>query len=144
MFWHCWKKGCRARTQTNINIDIDDQNIQIFNEPNHNHPVVDKLIESTAIKDQMVRAIRADPTRPVKHIYDEIVERDSNIEVENIPQFNSVQSILARNRALLMPANPGSVENAIIPDEYMFSWDNEQFLSHQDNDGGILIYVEFE
>ena len=39
-----------------------------------------------------------------------------------------------------MPAHPESVENVIIPDKYMFSWDDEQFLSHQDNDWGILIY----
>ena len=65
LFWHCWKKGCRARIQTNIfNIDIDDQNIQIFND--HNHPVVDELLESTAIKNQMVRAIRADPTSVIE------------------------------------------------------------------------------
>ena len=88
----------------------------------------------------MVRAIRAEPIGPVKRIYDEFVEHDRNIEVEIIPQFNSIRSILARNRALLMPAHPESVENVIIPDEYMFSWDNERFLRHQDNDWGILIY----
>ena len=142
IFWRCWRKDCRAPIQTNI-FDFNAHNpaIAIQNEGQHNHPPVSNIINSTAVKYLVINEIKRYVTKPVKRVYDEIIEQQRDINVEDVPRFDSVRSQFTRVRSSLIPHIPENVEQVMIPDEYQNSWSDEQFLSFQDNDWGILIYA---
>ena len=84
--------------------------------------------------------VERDPTRPIKRIYNQVVQRDQ-VEEEHIPEYNNVKSKLQRKRASLMPPTPGEIQDVEIVGEWERTWTDRQFLSHQDNDWGLLVFA---
>ena len=77
MYWRCGKKDCRSALKTNI-FNIRDPNaiINIITNNNvHNHPHEDQRIEELIHVNQMKDSIVAEPTAPIKRVYNNIVGR---------------------------------------------------------------------
>lgn len=141
IYWRCWKKECRVSLITDLfNLEEQDPPIEILDRNQHNHLSVDSLIETTSIKNQMVNQIRRDVTKPVKRVYNDIVENDDT-NPNAVPVYNSIRSQLSRVRSKMLPNIPNNVDDVVIPHEFSTSWNGENFLSHQDNDWGILIFA---
>ena len=104
------------------------------------HAQENELIETSEIAGQMMVEVERDPTRPIKRIYNEVVQRDQ-VEKEHIPEYNNVKSKLQRKRASLMPPTPGEIQDVEIVGEWERTWTDRQFLSHQDNDWGLLVFA---
>ncbi len=87
----------------------------------------------------MKDSIRADPTRPIKRVYDAVV-LERNVSVDNCPMYHTVRSQLARCRASVLPDVPHHINDVDIFDEWARTWNGKQFCSFQDNAWGILVF----
>ena len=138
--WRCWKKTCNKFLSTNA-FNMDEPNVAIHvlgPTPDHNHPEDTELIATGAIKQQMVAAVQADPSKPIKRVYDEVVRgQDSDTEV---PEFSNVRSRLQRKRASLLPPIPDEVDDVQVLGEWAQTWSGRRFLSAQSNDWGVLVF----
>lgn len=57
-----------------FNAEEDDPVIDIVKRPGqHGHPAEMDLVATTALIEQMIHQVEADPTRPVKRIYDQVI-----------------------------------------------------------------------
>ena len=122
-----------------FNMQEDGPQITIINVPDHDHrPDIDVIAAGT-LTERMKAAIVDDPTKPVKRVYDEIAIAYSGDD-EHVPEFRTVRSQLNRQRASLCPPIPRSVDQVRVEDSWARTWDGADFLSHQDNDWGILIF----
>ena len=74
IYWRCWKEECRAPLKTNL-FDLEDQNtnINVLNEPEHTHAHEDVQITRSEIKNRLVQKVKQDPSLPIKKIYDSVV-----------------------------------------------------------------------
>ena len=140
--WRCWRKTCRTRLQTNVfNITEENPQIVITHTPeNHGHPQDNEMITGSTLANEMEQEVRNDPSKPIKRIYNETVCRADN-DVNNTPEFHTVRSRLTRTRARLVPPIPHDIDDVIIENEWRNTWGGDQFLSHQDNDWGIVVYA---
>ncbi|KAI8494008.1 hypothetical protein Bbelb_283550 [Branchiostoma belcheri] len=68
---------------------------------------------------------------------DEVVNEEE--DVVNVPNFRTVRTQLERRRAALAPPIPYDVADVEIPDQWRETWVGRQYLSHQDNVGGIVV-----
>ena len=119
IYWRCWRKTCNVFIQTvAFNMDEANPNIVILNAPVHNHRDDGDVISTTTVVQRMIRAIEADPTKPIKRVYDEVVRQAA--DNEGIPPFDSVRSQLSRRRAALMPPTD-SVERPTLCVEHEWS-----------------------
>ena len=64
-----------------------------------------------------------------------------DVDEEAIPQFHNVRSTLQRARAALLPPIPHEIDEVVIEGDWCNTWTGHRFLSHQDNDWGILIFA---
>ena len=120
IYWRCWRKTCNVFIQTAaFDLDEDNPRINILNAPVHNHRDEGDVISTTTVVQRMIRAIEADPTKPVKRVYDEVVRQAAN--GEGIPQFDSVRSQLNRRRAALRPPNTDRVDRPTLCVEHEWS-----------------------
>lgn len=139
IYWRCWRTTCSAFLHTSVfDIEEDDPNIQILQVGDHNHADEGDLIATTSTKQHMLQAVEDDPSKPVRRVYDEVI-RDAEND-DQVPQFNSVRSRLQRRRASLMPPIPQTVEDVVIHNEWAETWRGEDFMCHQDNDWGVLMF----
>ena len=142
--WRCWRQDCRAYIQTSVfDLDEEDPDIQIIGVPGeHNHAEDREVIDRIKMKGKMCDTIRNDPSKPIKRVFDEtIATAGPNREEDFIPSYQSLKSSLNRTRASVLPDIPEDVESVIIEDEWVTTWAGKRFLSHQDNDWGILIFT---
>ncbi|KAI8495100.1 hypothetical protein Bbelb_270860 [Branchiostoma belcheri] len=109
------------------------------NVSNHqNHGPEDEQVEARSITSRMLQAVENDPSRPVRRVYDAVLQEEE--EPDAAPSFNTVRTQLQRRRDAFVPAIPSEVEDVVIEDHWRETWDGHQYLSHQDNDWGILIF----
>jgi hypothetical protein len=147
IFWRCWRKSCRAPLQTEFfDIDGEDQNIVVLETGEHpDHGPDTELISKSSLTQRMVANVERDPTKPVKRVYNDTLLEDHLADDDDddvdIPAFDSVRSKLSRKRLSLMPAIPHDIHDVIFEGEWVNTWSQERFLSHQDNDWGIAIFA---
>lgn len=122
--------------------DLEEQNpdIRILCPPvpNHNHPDNMDVISSSAVKQKMVEKLVADPSKPIKRVYDEVVA--DTVDHDQVPEFSHVRSKLNRKRVSLFPLIPNDVEDVNTENERAETWGGSGFLSHQDNEWGVLVF----
>lgn len=110
IYWRCCRKTCKAYLQTaSFDIDEDDPDIRVLSAQPHSHADDTRVITSSSLTQRMIDEVLADPTRPIKRIYDEVV-RNAEEEERHIPDFDHVRSKLHRIRAALVLPIPRHVE----------------------------------
>lgn len=137
IYWRCWRRTCNAFIQTSV-FDIDDENpqIDILQVADHNHPDETDMITVSALKNKMVQAIEADPSKSIKLVYDEIVKTADGCD--QVPKFNNVRSKLNRKRASLLPSWPHNDE-FVNGNERGSTWRGQDSRSHQGHRWGVLV-----
>ena len=70
-----------------LDIEAEDPAIVILKAPGeHAHAAEEGVVAITAIVEQMLGLVAADPTQPVKRVYDNVVAQAAR--VEDIPPFD--------------------------------------------------------
>ncbi|XP_078679604.1 uncharacterized protein LOC144915245 [Branchiostoma floridae x Branchiostoma belcheri] len=87
----------------------------------------------------MLATVEADPSQPARRVYDEVVHDED--DVGNVPNFQTVRTQLERRRAALAPPIPYDVADVVIPDQWRETWDGREYVSHQDNEWGIIVFA---
>lgn len=103
----------------------------------------DTVIQREALVNEARDKIAADPTKPVRRIYDEVAARQplQSSDDDVLPEFDSVRTALRRERRKTYPAIPHSVNDVVIDGPWADTWTGKRFLCHQDNCWGIAIYM---
>jgi len=70
------------------------------------------LIESSGFSRANVKKVERDPSKPTKRIFDKTIQR--NINVDQVPEYHKVKSILVTKRASLNPAIPHEMSDVEI------------------------------
>ena len=94
----------------------------------------------TALVQQMMQRVAAEPTLPVRRVYDQVVARAGRGDLPYMPPFNAVKTRLERARASEMPPIPHNVEEVVIEGEWAQTWDGEPFLAKQNQRHGFLVF----
>lgn len=90
----------------------------------------------------MKKTVSEDPSKPIKRVYNEVIERFiGNDEDEDLPEFSGVRSALQRVRSSLLPPIPTDVDDVNIRGEWKKTWGRNKFLSLLDNDWGIAVFA---
>lgn len=140
IYWRCARTGCNVWIHTRwLDVSEADPAIVITRPPgNHDHAGEPDLIATTALIQQMLRQVEADPTVPVKRVYDLIVAQTADIR--HIPPWDAVKSRLERARARLMPPIPHRVEDVAVADEWALTWRGDDFLTKHNRPHGYLVF----
>ena len=75
IYWRCANRGCNVYLHTNVfDPDEEDPQIQITQQPGaHGHMPDSDLVATTALIEQMLQLVEADPTCPIKRINDQVI-----------------------------------------------------------------------
>ena len=136
--WRCWRKTCNVFLQTAVfDLEENDSDIQILQVAEHNHADETEMITCSSVKQRMLEVVEANPSKPVRRVYDEVIQ---DAEEDVVPEFNNVRSRLCRKRASLLPPIPQNIDEVVIQNEWAQTWRGLDFVSHQDNDWGVLVF----
>ena len=69
----------------------------------HNHEVETEEIQNENIRQKMIQKVQKDPTKLLKEIYDNVLERNPT---ESCTEYHSVKSSLYRERRKELPSPP--------------------------------------
>ena len=75
IYWRYARRGCRVYNVTTIffNVEADNPQINIVNPPGqHHHEEEADLVATTALVEQMLRQVAADPSQPSRRVYDQV------------------------------------------------------------------------
>lgn len=153
MYWRCWKKDCRSGLKTN-EFDLQNPNPVIrviVNHNNHNHPHEDSAIKQADHVNEMKDAIVAEPTLPIKRVYNYAVARihqnanqaggQAAAVPPNIPDFHQIRSSLSRTKQAQCPPIPANINQVQIVGTFAETFLGERYLLHQDNGIGLAIFA---
>ena len=146
IYWRCGHRGCPSWVHTRL-VDFDEQDpdIEVIRAPgDHNHVAEEDLVATTALIQQMLQQVVADPTLPVKRVYDQAVARAPAARLRLMPPFNAVKSRLERKRAAMMPPVPQTIDEVVVDGEWAATWDGEDFLSKHHHQHGFLVFATEE
>ena len=154
MYFRCWQKGCRAALRTNVfayNRQHPNPIIQIFHNDEHEHNREDDQIRQREIINDMKDQLRAEPTTPVKRIYNQTVANAhqnagaAGVAATAIPDFSYVMSSLNRVKASTCPPIPHDINQGQINGTFAQTFLGERYLFHLDNAIGVAILAtDFE
>jgi len=75
-------------------------------------------------------------------VYNDVIQRAVRyVDPTDIPEFHSLRSSLSGTRSTLLPDIPDDVDDVILEREWKKTWNGKKFLSHQDNNWGILVFA---
>lgn len=125
IYWRCTKLNCRSKLSTNV-FDVNDPNANIVvvnNAAAHNHLPEDEQVQHDQVRNRMQERIRADPTVPVRRIYDAVVVEQHQAaaavaapgvgQQPDVPRFDSIRSTLNRTRTALLPPVPDDLRQVV-------------------------------
>ena len=140
IYWRCAHRGCTVYLHTQwLDMAADNPAINVVRPPgDHAHAAEEDLVATTALIQTMLERVAADPTLPVRRVYDEAVARARH--VQHMPPFNAVKTRLERRRASLMPPIPHTVEEVDVGGEWAASWGGDNFLSKHNHQHGFLLF----
>ena len=146
IYWKCDAERCQSRIKTNL-FDVNNPlaiiNI-ISSTPHAGHGNPDENIERSRLVRQMREEIRNDPTRTIRSVYDRVVLRAGPGVNPFIPSFQSVRSVLNRERAKHVPPVPRNLAQVNINGLWALTQNQQQYLRHQNNGSGVLIFATDE
>lgn len=140
IYWRCARRGCNVWLHTGLlDVGEEDPAIHVLRPPGqHDHAAEEDLVATTALVQQMLEQVAADPTLPVKRVYDQAVAQAA--DVGHMPRFESTKSRLERMRATLMPPIPNTIQEVAVEGEWAATWDGEDFLSKHHLQHGFLVF----
>lgn len=141
-YWKCSHHGCPSTLHTNVgNMNDNDFVIEVLKDPNdHNHVPEMENINRKLFVNELQQRIITDPTETPFGIYTNTVVNSEQRE-QDMPTFNSVQSIIKRKRNRVLPSIPHDVEDLEIPIQFSRTVNNARFKYYQNNDWGILMFA---
>lgn len=76
IYWRCATMGCKVYLHTNnFNVQAQDPAIAVLRPPGlHDHLPESDLVATTALIERMLGMVADDLTRPIKRIYDEVID----------------------------------------------------------------------
>ena len=153
IYWKCRHLGCTSRLTTYVfQLDDSDAVIHIRNHTTHNHLPQDERCNRIASVSEMRNRILADPSQPVRRVYDQVatVQHQAAAAAANqqavlggaavalpphpapvMPQFHTVRSGLNRVRASAVPPVPVTLNDVLLPPEWSQTWQGDLYLLHQ-------------
>ena len=140
IYWRCAHRGCKVYLHTRwVDVDAPNPDVTVVRPPGeHDHAPEEDLVATTALIEQMLERVAADPTLPIKRVYDEAVALAP--DVRHMPPFHAIKSRLERKRASLMPPIPQTVEQVAVEGEWAMTWTGDQFLSKHNQEHGFLVF----
>ena len=105
----------------------------------HNHAADTFAARRGLVLKRIEQAVVQDPTVPVRRMYDRAVDEDSG-NSDELPTFGSVRTRAKRSKLQLLPPIPATIDDVVINGNWGKTWRNRQFLSHLDNDWGIVVF----
>ena len=75
IYWRCANRACGVYLTTNaFDVDSEEPEIVIHHRPGqHRHAAEAELVATTALIEQMLREVAADPSLPSKRVYDQVM-----------------------------------------------------------------------
>ena len=120
-------------------------NFDAYDVGQHNHASSDEVIRQQLLINEMKENIRDNPSTPLRRVYDQsviVARRHENAPpAEEIPLFHQVASQLKRTKYKNVLLVPNDVEDVEINDVWRLTWEGDDYIAHQDNDWGILIFA---
>ena len=152
-YWRCLRHrsgNCPAALQTGVEFDYDVTPTIESGPTAHNHePDSAKIVRAKAVH-AMRHIIKAAPTQPVKCAYDSVASEkpSSATPIDDavrilLPAFDSVNTILKRQRASTLPKLPKSQADLILSDEWEQDNSGQRFLlrTNGDKSNEMLLFV---
>ena len=146
IYRRCASKDCRAPLKTDaFDVAEPPNSFDAYDVGQHNHASSDEVIRQQLLINEMKENIRDDPSAPLRRVYDQSVvvarRRENAPPAEEIPLFHQVASQLKRTKYKNVPPVPNDVEDVEINDVWRLTWEGDDYIAHQDNDWGILIFA---
>ena len=104
------------------------------------HPAEDEINERGDFIDQLRAEIRRDPTQRSGQVYDSIIIQQP-AGAQYIPDFNSVRSLMGPVRRENVPPIPANINNVAFPGQWARTYNNEEYLVHQNNNLGVAVFA---
>ena len=108
---------CASRCGTKMSVSPNYGQIKKFPAPIHSHPPKNPE-EGRKFFDKLKKAVRKDPTKTVKTVYEDICAKNPSTIP---PPFASMKSSLYRTRAEKLTKIPKDVKNFQISGKWKFS-----------------------
>lgn len=142
MHFRCWRATCRAYLHCRaFELDAPGVEIDVLGVDRHSHPADTTMVNHAAITQVMLSAIKVDPSKSIKQVYDDVVRQAG---VTDVPEFKSVRSRLQRNRRSLLPRLPLKIADVAVEGVWRCTWSGARFLSLIDNEAGVLVFAPDE
>ena len=145
IYWRCWRfPNCSVYLHTHLfNVDANNPAIQLFAQPaQHDHGPEDDVIDYAEFRDRLNRIIVADPTKPLRRVYDEAAQAARRARPRVIiPEFHRVSTSMGRTRSGVLPRIPRRVGDVDVAGPWAQTWRNTRFLSKQDRDWEFLLFA---
>ena len=106
----------------------------------HNHPTCSFEVRRGLVLKEIQKRVHANPTLPVRRVYDEVIEIDSG-DSDDCPAFSNVRSRIKRFRSEFIPGIPKSIQDVVFDGDWAKTWKGRTFLSHQENNVGIAVFT---
>lgn len=108
----------------------------------HTHPPELEASSKQSLVEEMLRVIREDPSKPVRRVFNDVMERNARNGNNVHLRFEPIKSELKRERKKHFPPIPRVINDVDINPPWTMTWTNRQFLSHCDNAWGISIFID--
>ena len=130
----------RGSNQSDVNNPLVIINI-LSSTPHAGHGNPDENIERSRLIRQMQGEIRNNPTQTIRSVYDRVVLRAGPGINQFIPSFQSVNSVLNRERAKHVPPVPRNLAQVNINGLWALTQNQQLYLHHQNNGSGVLVFA---
>ena len=144
--WRCWRSACQTTLTTTVfDLDAVNPRMTVLFRSAHNHIEDDEVIKRDRIVNNVKHEVRQNLSRPIRRVYDDVSRTHHQGGGDReLPQFNSVRSIMGRERRSHVPPTPASIQDVVIDGEWTKTWSGAQFLLHLDNDWGVAVFATEE
>ena len=136
-YWKCKDVNCRVTAIT------EDNNL-INQRGEHTHAADESLPQMKILKHQAKEMAKAEPSRPMKRIYEEVfrnVDLDDERNMDYMPALQNIKNSLYTSRARRLPRIPHTRAEVELQGEWRTTLDGRDFvLANDGQDDKIIIF----
>lgn len=107
----------------------------------HNHHPDNKAAGRGVVLKKIREKIATDPTVPVRRVFDKVVDEEICSDSDELPNWEGLRTRAKRMRSKFMPPLPATIDDVDINGPWAETWKSQRFLSHIDNDWGIVVFT---